>query len=372
MRAPKRLILQERLLKWYDEHQRDLPWRNVTDPYPVWISEVMLQQTQVQTVIPYYLKFLEHFPSIAVLAQADTDALLRLWAGLGYYSRARNLQKSAQIIVKQFGGRFPQDYTDVLALPGIGRYTAAAIVSIAFGQTYAVLDGNVSRVLARLLSISGDPKSSAVQNRLWEVAQELLPAKRPGDFNQAVMELGATVCSPRQPRCLLCPWTRQCLARQRGLQELLPEKARQEKSRRLLRAAVVICHRGRFLIVRRAGQRLLEGFWEFPSAELRHKGGAAKRVTRLAAETFGFRVESVEPLITVKHSITTRRIELQVFRAKLTVGVSSKMNDPDCRWVRLKDMSQYPFASASQRIVEELNRVAEAKSRTAQSSVRGL
>ena len=222
---PNALILQQSLLKWYDAHQRDLPWRNTTDPYPVWISEVMLQQTQVQTVIPYYLKFLEYFPSIAALAEADTDALLRLWAGLGYYSRARNLQKAARIIVDQFGGRFPQNYSDVLALPGIGRYTAAAIVSIAFGQQYAVLDGNVSRVLARLFRISGDLKSSAVQNRLWAVAQQLLPPTRPGDFNQAVMELGATVCSPRQPRCLLCPWTRHCLARQQGLQELLPQKS---------------------------------------------------------------------------------------------------------------------------------------------------
>lgn len=364
MQPHKRTLLQRRVLKWYDEHQRDLPWRNATDPYPVWISEVMLQQTQVQTVIPYYLRFLEHFPSIAALAQADTDALLRLWAGLGYYSRARNLQKAARIIVDEFGGRFPQNYADVLALPGIGRYTAAAIVSIAFGQSYAVLDGNVSRVLARLLRISGDPKSSAVQSRLWAAAQQLLPATRPGDFNQAVMELGATVCSPRQPRCLLCPWTQQCLARQQGLQKLLPEKARREKTRRSLQAAVVVRHRGRFLIVRRSGQRLLKGFWEFPSTELRQNGGAAKRVARLAGKTYGLDVASVEPLITVKHSITTRRIELQVFQAKLAGGVKPRTNDPDRRWVRLKDMGQYAFASASRRIVEALNRVAEADERT--------
>ncbi|HEU0004363.1 MAG TPA: A/G-specific adenine glycosylase [Terriglobia bacterium] len=361
MRASKRLILQQRLLKWYDEHQRDLPWRNTTDPYPVWISEVMLQQTQVQTVIPYYRKFLEHFPCIAALAQANTDALLRLWAGLGYYSRARNLQKAAQIIVKQFGGRFPQRYTDVLALPGIGRYTAAAIVSIAFGEPYAVLDGNVSRVLARLLKISGDPKSSAVQRRLWTAAQQLLPAGRPGDFNQAVMELGATVCSPRQPRCLVCPWRQQCLARQHGLQELIPEKAQRAKARRSLQATVVIRHRGRFLIVRRSSHRLLRGFWEFPATELRQKGSAAKMISSVAVENYGLNLESVEPLITIKHSITTRRIELQVFRANLAVGASSKMNDPDCRWVRLNDMGRYAFASASQRIVEELSRVAEVK-----------
>jgi len=361
MRALKRTILQQSLLKWYDAHQRNLPWRNVTDSYPVWISEVMLQQTQVQTVIPYYLRFLEHFPNIAALAQADTDALLRLWAGLGYYSRARNLQKAARIIVGHFGGGFPQNYQDVLALPGIGRYTAAAIVSIAFGQPYAVLDGNVSRVLARLFTISGDLKSSAVQGQLWEAAQQLLPPTRPGDFNQAVMELGATVCSPRQPRCLLCPWTRHCLARQQGLQELLPEKAQRAKTRKSLRAAVVVQHRGRFLIVRRSDQRLLKGFWEFPATELHQKGTAARMISRLAVENYGLNVASVERLITVKHSITTRRIELQVFLAKLTVGASSTMNDPDCRWVRLKDMGQYAFASASRRIVEELNRVAEGK-----------
>jgi A/G-specific adenine glycosylase len=321
----------------------------------------MLQQTQVQTVIPYYLRFLEQFPNIAGLAQADTDALLRLWAGLGYYSRARNLQKAARIIVQQFGGEFPQNYSDVLALPGIGRYTAAAIVSIAFGQPHAVLDGNVTRVLARLFRILGDPKSSTVQSRLWKAAQQLLPETRPGDFNQAVMELGATVCSPRQPRCLLCPWTEQCLARQHGMQGSIPEKSQRAKASRSLQAAVVIGHRGRFLIVRRSSHRLLRGFWEFPATDLRQKGTAARMISRLAADNYGLNVESVERLITVKHSITTRRIELQVFLAKLTAGASSTVNDPDCRWVRLKDMGQYAFASASKRIVEELNRVTEVK-----------
>jgi A/G-specific adenine glycosylase len=356
MNARKRALLQQRLLKWYGEHQRDLPWRNATDPYPVWISEVMLQQTQVQTVIPYYLKFLEHFPSIAALAQADTDALLRLWAGLGYYSRARNLRKAARVIIEQFAGRFPQNYSEVLALPGIGRYTAAAIVSIAFGQPYAVVDGNVSRVLARLLSLSGDPKSSLVQGRLWDAAQQLLMQTRPGDFNQALMELGATVCSPRQPKCLLCPWTQQCLARRQGLQELLPEKARRERTSRSRQAAVVISHRGRFLIVRRSNQRLLKGFWEFPAVELRRNGSAAKSVARLAAETLGFNLSSMEPLMTVKHSITTRRIELQVFQAKRDGVATSRLGNRDHRWVRLEDLGRFAFASASRRIVEELKR----------------
>ena len=360
MRAQERLVLQKRLLRWYDDHQRDLPWRNTTDPYPVWISEVMLQQTQVQTVIPYYLRFLKQFPSIGELAHADTDALLKLWAGLGYYSRARNLQKAARIVLDQFNGEFPREYRDVLTLPGIGRYTAAAIVSIAFREPYAVLDGNVSRVLARLLRIAGNPKSPAVQSRLWTAAQRLLPADRPGDFNQAVMELGATVCSPRQPRCLLCPWSQRCLARQHGLQELLPERAQRAKARRLLKVAVAIRHGGRLLIARRSSQRLLNGFWEFPSTEVRGKRSAAKSVTHLA-ESYGLRVECVKPLITVKHSITTRRIELRVFQARLAGKVSRRLNTSDYRWVPLKEMDQYAFPSASQRIVDELNRVKEGR-----------
>ncbi|MCI0620972.1 MAG: A/G-specific adenine glycosylase [Acidobacteria bacterium] len=357
--ARQSIILQLRLLKWYEEHQRNLPWRHTTDPYSVWISEVMLQQTQVQTVIPYYLRFLEHFPTIAVLARAETDQLLRVWAGLGYYSRARNLHKAARVIVERFGGKFPENYADVLALPGVGRYTAAAIVSIAFGQPYAVLDGNVSRVLARLLRISGDPKSSAVQSRLWTAAQQLLPAARPGDFNQALMELGATVCSPRQPQCSLCPWKQKCLARKDGLQESLPEKARRGPVRRSLQAAAVIRHQGRFLIVQRSGQRLLKGFWEFPSAELRQKGSVSARLARFAAETYGLAVAALEPLMTIRHAITTRRIELQVFQAKLAGGAGAKMNGKDCRWVRLKEMDYYPFASASRKIVEKLKGIAD-------------
>jgi len=365
IRAPKRLILQDRLLAWYDEHRRDLPWRNTTDPYSVWISEVMLQQTQVQTVIPYYLKFLNRFPSITALAEADIDALLQLWAGLGYYSRARNLQKAARIILDQFKGEFPQSYSDVVALPGIGRYTAAAIVSIAFGQPYAVLDGNVSRVLARVLRVSGDPKSPVVQRWLWAAAEQLLPPARPGDFNQAVMELGATVCSPHQPRCLVCPWTRECLARRYGLQELLPERMRRTKTRRSFEAAIVIHYRGRFLIARRSSQQLLEGFWEFPSVEVGGKRGAASMVSRMVAERFGLKIKTLEPLITIKHSITSRRIELQVFQAKLTTSVGSRLNKTDHRWVRLREMARYAFAAASQRIVDELNRVAGSSTKKA-------
>lgn len=364
MHSSKRAILQKRLLRWYEENRRDLPWRNVADPYAVWISEVMLQQTQVQSVIPYYGRFLKKFPNIPALANAGTDAVLRLWAGLGYYSRARNLQAAARIIVERFGGAFPGNYADILALPGIGRYTAAAIASIAFGQAYAVVDGNVSRVLTRLLGISGEPKSIAVQSRLWEAAQRLLPASRPGDFNQAVMELGATICTPRQPECSSCPWTRHCWARQQGRQESLPEKARGGPARKSHQAAVVVRHRGRYLILRRSSQRLLKDFWEFPSVELHNRQTASEMAARLASEACGLKINSVEPLMTVKHSITTRRIELQVFQAEVERGAILEPNAPGRRWVGLKDLGRYAFASAAQRILAELRKSSGAASRT--------
>ena len=221
--------LQTGLLAWYGQHQRRLPWRESRDFYPVWVSEVMLQQTQVQTVVPYFLRFMKAFPTLEDLAEADTRDLLRIWAGLGYYSRARNLQKTARILVREHGGKFPGSYREALRLPGIGRYTAAAILSIAFDLPLPALDGNVVRVLSRLFCLRGDPAKSPLQGMLAAAGQQLLPAYRPGDFNQALMELGATVCLPRNPRCLLCPWSSHCEALKSGMQERLPEKGKRSE-----------------------------------------------------------------------------------------------------------------------------------------------
>jgi A/G-specific adenine glycosylase len=346
--------LQAKLLAWYRHNQRDLPWRRIKDPYPVWISEVMLQQTQVQTVIPYYLRFLERFPNVNALATSETEQVLRLWAGLGYYSRARNLQRAARLVIERFGGEFPRSYNDVLSLPGIGRYTAAAILSIAFDQPYAVLDGNVTRVVSRLIGIEGDPKSTAVQNALWATAQKLLPSRDPGDFNQAIMELGATLCSPRQPRCLLCPWQAECAARRAGRQETFPQKLKRPVSRKSKQVAIVIAHRGRFLIVHRSEQPLLRDFWEFPSAELQETEDLETVIAFWIDQKYGLRITKLEPLLTIKHSITFRRIELSVFQTALKRHSSLRGERPKARWVRLSEIQSYPLASASRQIVEAL------------------
>ncbi len=211
------------LLAWFDRHKRDLPWRRTSDPYRIWVSEIMLQQTQVDRVIGYYERFIEAFPTVEALANAPLDDVLRLWEGLGYYSRARNLHAAAQTVVREHGGAFPRSYEALRALPGIGEYTAGAVLSIACGVPTPAVDANAIRVLARLFAIEGDASKGQVRRRITELALQVLPADRPGDFNQALMELGALICIPGRPGCLICPLTDACEARARGLQERIPE-----------------------------------------------------------------------------------------------------------------------------------------------------
>jgi A/G-specific adenine glycosylase len=320
----------------------------------VWISEVMLQQTQVQTVIPYYRRFLEVFPTIEDLAQADTRELLRFWAGLGYYSRARNLQLAAREIILRHGGEFPRSYSNALSLPGIGRYTAGAIMSIAFDLPCAVLDGNVIRVLTRLFSLNGDTNTRPLQNLLWQYSQELVPKRRPGDFNQAIMELGAVVCFPRQPRCLLCPWQLECQARKDGIQELLPERRKTGGAKKVSWAVAVLIHRGRVLMVKRAEGRLLKDFWEFPGGEFNGARNVKATLSKCVLESLGLKIRVLEPLTTIKHAITNRRITVTVFGAQLEAGAATKVNSNEAKWVRRQDLDKFPLASASQRIVRML------------------
>jgi A/G-specific adenine glycosylase len=251
------------LLQWYARHKRDLPWRRNSDPYPVWISEIMLQQTRVNAVIPYYERFLNRFPSVEALACASEQDLLAAWAGLGYYSRARNLQAAAKLIHER--GRFPNEYEQIRELPGIGDYTAAAVSSIAFGRPRAALDGNVMRVLSRLLAETGDIGSPVTRVRLQAAADELLDRKRPGEFNQAMMELGATVCLPQQPQCLLCPVTEHCEARRSGRQREFPIKRKRASPNVVAKELLVVNKRCGILFWQRpADSRRLAGFWELP------------------------------------------------------------------------------------------------------------
>ncbi|MCY3758554.1 MAG: A/G-specific adenine glycosylase [Acidobacteria bacterium] len=345
--------LQTGLLAWYRQHQRQLPWRESRNFYPVWVSEVMLQQTQVQTVVPYFLRFMKAFPTLEDLAEADTQDLLRIWAGLGYYSRARNLQRAARILLREHGGKFPGSYREALRLPGIGRYTAAAILSIAFDQPLAALDGNVVRVLSRLFSLKGDPAKPPVQGMLAAAGQQLLPDGRPGDFNQALMELGATVCLPRNPRCLLCPWSSHCEALKTGMQDRLPEKAGRSGIRLSRQAAAVIRHRGRFLIRKRSGSRLLRDMWEFPGGEFSRSDLAGSLVKYLESELH-LSVRLCDRLTVVKHAVTNRRITLTVYEARLKPPPPATLSIPGARWIWLSQAGRYPLTAAASRIVQAL------------------
>src|SRR5271169_1659919 len=233
-------IFRKQLLGWFRQFQRDLPWRRTSDPYRIWLSEIMLQQTRVAAAIPYYERFLERFPDVRTLAEAPEEEVLRLWAGLGYYSRARNLQKAARQIVQKHNGVFPDAPEETLELPGIGNYTAAAILSIAYGEKRAVLDGNVARVIARLEAVRGDLRGPKKWKKLQKTADTLLAANAPGDWNQAMMELGATICTPRSPQCLLCPVSEFCQARKQGLTDLIPEKRKKRETVPIALAALVM------------------------------------------------------------------------------------------------------------------------------------
>lgn len=313
------------LLAWFAHYQRDLPWRRSRDPYRIWISEIMLQQTRVAAVIPYYERFLERFPSVHALAAAPEEEVLRVWSGLGYYSRARNLQQAAKQIVAKHGGEFPRTRAEVMELAGIGEYTAAAILSIAFGEKLAVLDGNVARVMARLDAVRGDLRGPGRWKALQNRADELLAGESAGDWNQAVMELGATLCMPRSPQCLLCPVQQFCEARKLGIAESLPEKRRKraEVSVRLV-AAVLIDRGGNALLLPppagslKAGAddhvpSLLAKLWHFPTVSANGDGATALR--QMLAQQFKLRNlgSSYEPLAKVKHVVTYRKIEVSPF-----------------------------------------------------------
>ena len=251
------------VLAWYDEGHRSLPWRLTRDPYKIWVSEIMLQQTRAETVVSYYDRFLSRFPTVQALAEAPQEELLKMWEGLGYYSRARSLQKAAQMIVAEFGGQLPADVLKLRSLPGVGDYTAGAIASIAFGIPAAAVDGNVERVICRYYAIEDTVGTPAVRRMITEKTQALVPADRPGAFANAMMEMGATMCTPKNPKCLLCPVRESCAGFAKGIAEQLPQKAKKKKQRVEERAVLLVLCEGRVLIVRRE-EKLLGGLYVFP------------------------------------------------------------------------------------------------------------
>jgi A/G-specific adenine glycosylase len=326
--------LRRRLLQWYRRHRRALPWRETADPYRIWVSEVMLQQTQVATAVSFYQTFLERFPTIASLARARESEVLAHWSGLGYYRRARHLREAARVVVREHSGDLPRDPHAFGRLPGVGRYTTGAVLSIAFGQPLAVLDGNVARVLSRLFALDAAVRDPKGAKALWQLATRLIPMRSPGDWNQALMELGAVVCLPRAPRCPECPVRDRCRARRLGLEERLPPAVARRRIEKEWRAAAVIERDGRILMARRSG-RLLDGMWEPPGVQLASRTASAAtgrtgpvaRSTRrrLAAELARLGVQArLTPMRrTVRHRITHRDISVELWRGSLVEPLPS-------------------------------------------------
>ncbi len=349
-RTPDAKLAETRtaLLRWFDRSRRDLPWRRSSDPYRVWISEIMLQQTRVETVIPYYQRFLAAFPSVAALAAAPLEEVLRAWAGLGYYTRARNLHRAAGEIAR--AGAFPTTAVAWRTLPGIGRYTAAAIASIASGEAAAALDGNIERVLARFFAIRAPVNASRVKKQLWLLADELLDRSRPGDFNQALMELGATLCVPRQPMCSACPIRAGCRASHDGDAATLPTKTPARKPTALRRFSVAVWLGQRMLMVRRPPHGLFGGMWGLPGDSLSPGEAPIERIAVHLAARFGDRAIRCVPVGMVRHVLTHRVLSVEVFAAR--VRRAGRLGDAaDARWVSETERAALPLSALDRKIL---------------------
>lgn len=347
--------IQKSLTKWYHQEKRDMPWRETQDPYCILVSEFMLQQTQVKTVIPYYQRWIKSYPTASILARAHESSVLKHWEGLGYYSRARNLHRSAKMMVKEFQGHVPDNWDEVLKLPGVGRYTAGAVLSIAFNQRVPVLDGNVKRVLSRLFCLKENGANSASENRLWQVAENLIPTGAPGDFNQALMELGATVCLPQKPLCLLCPLNAVCQAKKDGVQEQFPPAKVKSVTRKIEVSAAVIQRNGKTYIQQRPQKGLMAGLWEFPGGKLEKGESPEDCLEREIQEELGVQITIKQKILTIKHSYTQFRVTLHVFTCDLKPGRIRATSCDQWKWVSLEKINQYPFPAANVKILNYLN-----------------
>jgi A/G-specific adenine glycosylase len=335
--------LASRLLEWYAQHARHLPWREQVDPYRVWVAEIMLQQTRVDTVIPYFNRWMERFPNLAALAAASQQEVLSAWEGLGYYSRARNLHRAAQVVQAEYAGRLPGDQAALRRLPGIGRYTAAAIASIAFGQDTPALDGNIRRVLSRLFEVRQPARSPAAERRLWDLAAANLPTGQAGAYNQALMDLGATVCTPRDPDCTYCPLAGLCQAYAQGVQAELPVVVPRPAIPHYTVAAAVIQRDGHVLIAQRPEGGLLGGLWEFPGGKVQPGESLPGALQREIREELGVEIGVGEALGVYRHAFTHFRVTLHAFRCRLLAGEPRNLEHTGLRWAAPGSLSDYPM-----------------------------
>jgi A/G-specific adenine glycosylase len=382
---PKQLV--RKLLNWFGSNARDLPWRRTREPYAIWVSEIMLQQTQVKTVLPYWVRWMQELPDIFSLANAAPERVHKLWEGLGYYSRVRNMQAAAKFVLKEHDGKFPKEFANILNLPGIGRYTAGAICSIAFNKPTPILDGNVSRVLTRIFGIAENPKEKPTHSRLWDLAQSFVNSaaelqiaqkakggrrlKKEGSvryfcsaLNQGLMELGALVCTPRNAKCDSCPVNQYCTARREGSVEALPNLGQRPRATNRTFFAFVHERQGRFLVRKRPAGVVNSFLWEFPNMESQKATAQARTVAR---EVLGILPTSLEPLCTINHTITRYRIKLNVYRAYHHADCSESPG----KYLALPELMTLPFSSAHKRILTrisiEQNSIANSKATLAQS-----
>jgi A/G-specific adenine glycosylase len=345
--------LKQSLLAWYANAGRDLPWRHCHDPYAIWVSEIMLQQTQVKTVIPYYHRWLAQFPTLEQLASADLQQVLKAWEGLGYYTRARNLYACAQEIMQHHGGVFPTELKDVLALPGIGRTTAGGILSAAFNQPAAILDGNVKRVLARLVALPVPPTKATKQ--LWQLSEALLDREHPREFNQALMDLGATVCTAKKPDCNNCPWIPHCQAYNQGIQFQLPmREISSPLPHKNIGVAVIWNEQGQILIDRRRPEGLLGGLWEFPGGKIERGETVEECIKREILEELAIEIEVGDRLISIDHAYSHFRVTLTVHHCRYLTGIPQPLECDEIRWVTLDEIDQFPFPKANSQIIAAL------------------
>ena len=350
--------LAQALLDWYALNKRDLPWRRHSDPYTVWVSEIMLQQTRVETVVPYFERWLEHFPTFEALANAGEQAVLQAWEGLGYYSRARNLRKAARVVVEKYGGKLPRERRELEAMPGIGRYTAGAIASIAFGMDEAALDGNIRRVLARVFAMRLPARSPEGEKKLWELARRILPAGQAGDFNQALMDLGATICTPQKPACLVCPLSELCQAREEGLQDELPVLERPAPLPHFTVTAAIIEREGRVLIAHRPSKGLLGGLWEFPGGKLEPGETLQEALEREIYEELAAKIRAGKEFGVYRHAFTHFKITLHAFYCDLVEGEPNAIEASEIAWVIIPELKNFPMGKVDRQIAKKLEATA--------------
>jgi A/G-specific adenine glycosylase len=343
------------LLKWYTDHARTLPWRGIKDPYAIWVSEIMLQQTRVETAIPYYKKWMKLFPDIKSLATASQEQVLKAWEGLGYYSRARSLQHAAQIIVDEYEGALPEDVRSLQRLPGIGPYTAGALASIAFGADEPALDGNIRRVLARVFDVQEPARSPQGERILWKLAAENLPQGKAAEYNQAMMDLGASMCTPRSPNCTACPVSKICRAYDAGIQEQRPVRSARPDSPHYTVTAAVIQRNGCVLITRRPENGLLGGMWEFPGGKLQEGEDLRNCLRREIQEELGVKVGIADLIGIYRHAYTHFRVTLHAFRCWLEEGEPRPIEASDLRWVAPSALQGFPMGKIDRRIAQEIS-----------------